>query len=134
MTVIGWMALILTGALSGTPPHKAGPGVGRIPYLRAVELLARRQPGEAPRVRFEWPRVAGVAEYRLKGSWATGQQWTVQRVEYNVTAVNATSWSDHLVAFELSLPQGEHAWSIETSGVPPSPDDEPARATFRLTQ
>ena len=105
----------------------------RIPFLRAVELLTRRQPGEAPRVRFEWPKVTGASAYRLRGTWAAGLQWTIHRVEYEVTNANATNWGDRLVAFDVSLPEGDHVWSVEAvTGDGSSPDDEPARTTFRL--
>jgi hypothetical protein len=80
--------------------------------LAAVQLLTNRQPGAAPRVRFEWDQVAGTREYLLTGRWTKPPSWAVQSGEYRVTRRIATSWDAQYVQFDLWLPEGHHSWRI----------------------
>jgi hypothetical protein len=80
--------------------------------LRALQLLERRKAGVAPRVRFEWDAVAGARRYELTGRWTSAPSWAIQSANHRVTAQNATVWASHRVAFELSIPEGTHSWSV----------------------
>ncbi len=80
--------------------------------LRAVQLLAQRPPGIAPRVRFEWDQVPGAREYLLGGQWANPPSWTMQSREYRVTPQTATRWDAKQVQFDVSLPEGSHSWKV----------------------
>ena len=80
--------------------------------LAAVQLLAERRPGVAPRVRFEWDQVSGAHEYLLTGRWTNPPSWTVQTGEYRVTPRIATSWDARHVQFDVSLPEGHHSWRV----------------------
>ena len=80
--------------------------------LRALQLLDRREPGVAARVRFEWDPVPGARRYSLTGRWTTPPSWTIKSATYGVAAHNATAWEPHRIALELSLPQGTHSWSV----------------------
>jgi hypothetical protein len=93
------------------------------PIFRAIALLERRPPGAPPRVRFEWSQRSGAVEYLLTGSWTARNSWTVQSREYRVTRVNATSWDDRLITFELSLPGGNHSWKLLPVRQPNGPGD-----------
>lgn len=103
-------------------------------FLRATQVLARRQPGEAPRVRFQWERVPGATEYLLKGSWAAGRGWALNSKEYRVTAASATVWGPELITYEVSLPAGDHSWTVVALARDPATADfaTPARLSFRL--
>jgi hypothetical protein len=103
-------------------------------FLRAAELLERRAPGEAPRVRFEWEHVAGAKEYLLRGNWAAGVDWTLRAAEYRVTPATATAWSGGTVTFEISLPAGDHSWSVVAVKESQVVADfaRPTRLTFKL--
>src|SRR5689334_7606435 len=80
--------------------------------LRALQVLDRRRPGEAPRIRFEWDAVPGARRYSLAGRWTSPPSWAIQSEQHRVTPQNATAWEPHRVAFELSLPEGTHSWSV----------------------
>ena len=80
--------------------------------LRAMQLLDRRTPGVAPRVRFEWDPVSGARRYVLAGRWMSPPSWAIHSEEHRVTRQNATAWESHRVAFEVSLPEGTHSWSV----------------------
>lgn len=80
--------------------------------LRALQLLDRRKPGVAARVRFEWDPVAGARRYALTGRWTSPPSWAIQSASYSVTARNATVWEKHRVAFQVSIPEGTHSWSV----------------------
>ena len=80
--------------------------------LRAMQLLDRRKAGVPPRVRFEWDPVAGARKYVLTGRWTTPPSWAIQSEEHRVTPQNATVWGSNRVAFEVSLPEGTHSWSV----------------------
>ena len=80
--------------------------------LRAMQLLDRRKPGVPPRIRFEWNPVSGARRYVLTGHWTSPPSWTIQSEEHRVTPGNATAWEPHRIAFELSLPEGSHSWSV----------------------
>jgi len=80
--------------------------------LRAMQLLDQRAVGVAARVRFEWDGVAGARRYVLSGRWTSPPSWVIHSATYSVTPRNATAWESHRVAFELSLPEGTHSWSV----------------------
>ena len=80
--------------------------------LRALQLLDRRKAGVTPRVRFEWDPVAGARRYALMGRWTSPPSWAIQSEEHRVTPENATAWDSRRVAFEVSVPEGTHSWSI----------------------
>jgi len=80
--------------------------------LRALLLLDRRKPGAAARVRFEWDPVPGARRYALTGRWTSPPSWAIQSANYSVAARNATVWEKHRVAFEVSIPEGTHSWSV----------------------
>ena len=80
--------------------------------LRAMQLLDRRKAGVAPRVRFEWDAVAGARAYVLTGRWTSPPSWAIQSAEHRVTAQNASVWESRRVAFEVSIPEGTHSWSV----------------------
>ena len=80
--------------------------------LRAMQLLERRKAGVSPRVRFEWDPVAGARRYVLMGRWTSPPSWAIQSEEHRVTAQNASAWESRRVAFEVSLPEGTHSWSV----------------------
>jgi len=77
-----------------------------------MQLLDRRKAGVAPRVRFEWEPVSGARGYMLTGRWTSPPSWAIQSEEHRVTPQNATVWESRRVAFEVSLPEGMHSWSI----------------------
>jgi hypothetical protein len=97
-------------------------------------LLGRSTPGVAPRVRFEWERVPGSSSYVLKGQWTDSQSWAVRSQEYRVTQRNASSWDGDRVTFEVSLPEGNHSWTIVAVFGPNDMGDyeSPARFSFTL--
>lgn len=103
-------------------------------FLRATQNLVRREPGEAPRVQFQWERVPGATEYLLKGSWAAGRGWALRSAEYRVTSTSATAWGSDLIGFEVSLPAGDHSWTVVALTGDPATGDfaTPARLSFRL--
>ena len=112
----------------------AAGGVPRNPaFLRATQILGRREPGEAPRVRFQWERVPGATEYLLRGSW-TDKGWALRSTEYRVTSESATTWGAETVTFEVSLLAGEHSWAVVALTGDPTAGDfaAPARLSFRL--
>jgi len=80
--------------------------------LRAMQLLDRRKAGVAPRIRFEWDPVVGARGYVLAGRWTSPPSWTIQSEEHRVTPQNAAVWESRRVAFEVSLPEGTHSWSV----------------------
>ncbi|MGE0552226.1 MAG: hypothetical protein AB7R55_02225 [Gemmatimonadales bacterium] len=80
--------------------------------LRASELLARRAPGVAPRVLFEWDQVSGARAYLLQGQWVDPSTWALHAREYRVEAGNARRWAADGVAFDVSLPPGAHSWTV----------------------
>jgi len=80
--------------------------------LRAMQVLERRKAGVAPRIRFEWDPVAGARGYALMGRWTSPPSWAIQSEEHRVTPQNATAWESRRVAFEVSLPEGTHSWSV----------------------
>jgi hypothetical protein len=80
--------------------------------LRALQLLERRKAGVAPRVRFEWDAVPGARRYALTGRWTSPPSWAIQSTIQHVTRQNATVWDSQRVAFELSIPEGTHSWSV----------------------
>ena len=80
--------------------------------LRAMQLLERGKVGIAPRVRFEWDPVAGARRYELTGRWASPPSWAIQSANHYVSVRNATIWEPHRIAFELSIPDGTHSWSV----------------------
>lgn len=80
--------------------------------LRAMQLLERRKAGVAPRIRFEWDPVAGARRYALMGRWTSPPSWAIQSEAHRVTQQNATAWESRRVAFEVSLPEGTHSWSV----------------------
>ena len=88
-------------------------GVDSNPHqLRALQVLDRRRPGVAPRIRFEWDAVPGARRYAMTGRWTSPPSWAIQSEQHRVTPQNATVWETHRVAFELSLPEGTHSWSV----------------------
>ena len=103
-------------------------------FLRASQILTRREPGEAPKVRFQWERVPGATAYLLRGNWAADRGWAVKSAEYRVTSESATEWGTTTVTFEVSLQGGEHAWNVVAISGDPSAADfaTPARLAFRL--
>jgi len=80
--------------------------------LSALQVLDRRKPGVAPRIRFEWDAVPGVRRYVLTGHWTSPPSWAVQSRQDGVTPQNATAWESRRVAFEVTLPEGFHSWSV----------------------
>ena len=80
--------------------------------LRALQVLDKRNPGVAPRVRFEWDPVPAARRYVLTGHWTTPPSWAVQSQQLRVTPQNATAWESGRVAFEVTLSQGFHSWSV----------------------
>jgi hypothetical protein len=80
--------------------------------LDAVQLLDQRTPNNSIRVRFEWDPVPGATEYILSGKWTSARSWTIHSEEYRVNQKAATQWSEEKVAFEASLPAGNHSWQL----------------------
>lgn len=80
--------------------------------LRALQVLDRRKPGVAARVRFEWDPAPGARRYVLTGHWTSPPSWAVQSQQYRVTSQNAAAWETRRVAFEAMLPEGFHSWSV----------------------
>jgi hypothetical protein len=103
-------------------------------YLHASELLRAAEPGVAPRIRFEWERVPGSAEYVLTGQWTEAPSWAVRSREYRVTEKNATSWASERVTFDVSLPAGSHSWKIVAVFGPDDAGDfqNPAHLSFTV--
>lgn len=96
----------------GTPPPREHGGAVRNPaFLHASELLARRDPAESRRVRFEWEQV-GAIEYVLQGQWVEPGSWATRKREFTVTTRTASRWDDQVVALEIGLEPGAHSWSI----------------------
>ena len=81
-------------------------------FLRASELLQRRDPGQAPRLLFEWERVPGAREYVLQGRWMERDTWALHTREFRVDESSATAWTAERVGFEVSLPEGAHSWTV----------------------
>jgi hypothetical protein len=117
-------ALIAAALLAGAPrlaaqtrpegsvPARNHSGAVRNPgFLRASELLTRRDPSESRRVRFEWEQV-GAIEYVLQGQWVEPGSWATRKREFTVTTRTAARWDDELVALEVALEPGAHSWSI----------------------
>jgi len=102
---------VVTGP--GDAPAQAAMPVVRNPQrLRASEILERRQPGAARKVRFEWDHVPSAREYVLTGQWANAVSWAIHSREYRVTPRNATKWDGRRVAFDASIPEGNHSWKL----------------------
>ncbi len=110
--MIGRTVLVAVMLGATMPSQSQGPAVRNPTFLRASELLARRAPGVAPRIRFEWERVPGAREYLLRGQWTDAQSWAVRSSEYRVSERNATSWESERVTFDVSLPEGSHSWTL----------------------
>ena len=102
--------------------------------LRATQLLDLHRPGVAPRVRFEWDQVPGSPEYVLIGRWTDRQSWTLRSHEYRVTARSATRWGEERVAFDVSLPEGNHSWQLIAVFGPNDDGDfaHPAHVSFDI--
>ncbi len=100
--------------------------------LKATQLLGPRAPGVAPRIRFEWEQVAGAATYVLTGQWTGAQSWALRSTEYRVTVRNATQWEPSRVAFDVSLPEGNHSWRLVALFSPNETGDfeHPAQLSF----
>jgi hypothetical protein len=81
-------------------------------HLHALQLLDHRTPGVPPRIRFEWDPVPGARRYVLTGRWTSPPSWAIQSEQERVSPKNAIAWDTHRVAFELSLPEGMHSWSV----------------------
>jgi len=96
--------------------HRPSPVAGLLTsnprQLRALQVLDRRKPGVAARVRFEWDPASGARRYVLTGHWTSPPSWAVQSEQHRVTSQNATEWESHRVAFEVTLPEGFHSWSV----------------------
>ncbi len=103
-----------TTTRAATPPTALAEGAaGRNPStFRAAQLLDRRPPGVAPRIRFAWETVPGSPAYALIGRWTDAQSWAMRSQEFRVTARTATSWDDTQVTFDVSLPVGAHSWQL----------------------
>jgi hypothetical protein len=85
---------------------------GRNPaFLNASEILPRRDPAEARRVRFEWEHV-GAVEYVLQGQWVEPVTWAARKREVVLKNDGATRWDERLIALELELQPGAHSWSV----------------------
>lgn len=80
--------------------------------LNASEVLTRRGPGIAPRVRFQWDAVPGVAEYRLEGAWTEPRTWTFRTLAFRVTQRTAQEWNGQRIVVEVTLPPGAHSWKV----------------------
>ena len=80
--------------------------------LRALQMLDHRERGAQPRIRFEWDQVSGARQYVLTGRWASPPSWAIRSEQHRITHENATAWESHRVAFEVSLPEGFHSWSV----------------------
>lgn len=135
--------LLLLSALLVTPwtppdtqgaAREQGPPMRNPAFLRASELLGRPVAGVAPRIRFEWERVPGSNGYVLAGQWTDPQSWAVRSQEYRVTARNASSWEGDKIAFDVSLPEGTHSWTIVAVFGPHDVGDfeSPAHISFTL--
>jgi hypothetical protein len=94
----------------GDVEHETRPANPR--QLHALEVLDRRKPGVAPRIRFEWDPVPGARRYALTGRWTSPPSWAIQSQQERVSPQNAAAWDSHRVAFETSLPEGTHSWSV----------------------
>jgi len=110
--VAGASPLLAQTRAEGSALAREHGGGGRNPaFLRASELLARRDPSETRRVRFEWEQV-GAIEYVLQGQWVEPGSWATRKRELTVTTRTAVRWDDQLVALEVELEPGSHSWSI----------------------
>ena len=96
----------------GDGRRAAGLSVSNPRQLRALQVLDRRKPGVAARVRFEWDPASGARRYVLTGHWTSPPSWAVQSQQHRVTPQNAMAWEPHRVAFEVSVPDGFHSWSV----------------------
>ncbi|MFN0181479.1 MAG: hypothetical protein ACKVZ0_21935 [Gemmatimonadales bacterium] len=102
--------------------------------LNASEVLTRRGPGIAPRVRFEWDPVPGVAEYRLEGAWTEPRTWTFRTLGFRVTRQTAQEWNGQRIAVEVTLPPGAHSWKVVSLYGPNAIGDftRPTQVSFDL--
>jgi len=102
-------------------------------WLRAHEVLERREPSQGLRVRFEREQVAGATSYVLTGRWSDQRSWATRSMEVLVTPGNADQWQDGVVVVELLLVPGSHSWSV-VAATDRSPGDlaKPARHTFEF--
>ena len=99
-------------ALLGTGHLEWALGDSNPRQLHALQVLDRRRPGVAARVRFEWDPVPGARRYVLTGHWTRPPSWAVQSQQHRVTPQSAAVWEARRVAFEVTLPEGFHSWSV----------------------
>ena len=102
--------------------------------LRALQVLDRRKPGAAARVRFEWDPAPGARKYVLTGHWTSPPSWAVQSQQHRITSQNAAAWESRRVAFEATLPEGFHSWSVVALFGPDEHGDfaHPTSVTFEV--
>ena len=117
MRVVVWTTVL--AALLGMNERTVGDGrwamsssASNPRQLHALEVLDRRKPGDAARVRFEWDPAPGARKYVLTGHWTSPPSWAVQSHQDRVTSQNAAAWESRRVAFEATLPEGFHSWSV----------------------
>jgi hypothetical protein len=143
MRTLLMLALLLaagarTAATQSGPAHPADAPQGlRNPReLRAAELLTRREPGVAARVRFAWDAVPGARGYVLAGRWTDADTWVLRSLEFRVAPDNAAEWTGRQVAFDLTLPAGSHSWTVVAVHGPAGAGDfaRPARVAFDLEE
>ena len=80
--------------------------------LRVLQVLDRRKLGVSARIRFEWDAVPGARRYALSGHWTSPPSWAIQSEQHRVSPQNAMAWEKQRIAFEVSLPEGMHSWSV----------------------
>lgn len=126
--------LRFTGPALEAQNAPAAPHAIRNPaWLRAHEVLERREPGHGLRVRFEWEQVAGATSYVLAGRWSDERSWATRSMEVLVTPGTADQWQDDVVVVELLLVPGTHSWSVVAATERSLGDlANPARHTFEI--
>jgi hypothetical protein len=154
MVLLSWMRLVvwttvlaallgMSGERSAMGDERSAMGDGRRAtglgtsnprQLRALQVLDRRKPGVAARVRFEWDPAPGARKYVLTGHWTSPPSWAVQSQQYRVTSQNAVTWESRRVVFEATLPEGFHSWSVVALFGPDEHGDfaHPTSVTFEV--
>jgi hypothetical protein len=115
------------------PPLREGATPRNPAYLRASELLARREPAGSRVVRLEWEQVH-ASEYVLQGQWVEPGTWASHRRELTVTPGSSSRWDDRMVMVELPMEAGAHSWLVVAVFADKGPGDfaRPTRVMFEV--
>ena len=126
-------SLPVWGQTRAEAPRRDGAATRNPGFLRASELLARREPATQRVLRLEWEQVH-ASEYVLQGQWVEPGSWATHRREVSVTVTTATQWDGRLVTTELQLEPGTHSWMVVAVFAGKGPGDfaRPTRVTFEV--